>query len=71
MKRTPWFAGTVKPARPGVYERRFASGAIRFARWTGREWRVSAETVFTAHTQRLATALQTAPRWRGLAERPA
>jgi hypothetical protein len=35
---TPWFPGTVKPARPGVYERTDHDEMWDFARWDGRRW---------------------------------
>jgi len=72
MKRTPWFAGTVKPARPGVYERRFGFGeAIRYATWTGSQWCLSAGSILRARERVGVSGLQDAPEWRGLAERPA
>lgn len=38
MKKTPWFSAEVRPVRRGVYERRFPSGTIKFAKWDGRKW---------------------------------
>lgn len=36
---TPWFDGTVKPARPGVYERLSEEDELHdFSRWDGRRW---------------------------------
>ena len=39
MTRTPWFPGTVKPVRVGLYEARFlGSGVIYVDWWNGEQW---------------------------------
>ena len=44
MKLTPWFRGTVKPVRKGVYERDFSgtyAGYLRrpnYCYWNGKFW---------------------------------
>ena len=34
---TPWFKGTVKPVRIGVYQRKFC-GRVCYSYWTGSFW---------------------------------
>ena len=70
MKLTPFFAGYVKPARPGVYERMSENtGMMYYSRWNGHTWfslnenvRVAADSPFISSYQRL--------KWRGLAKKP-
>lgn len=38
MKKTPWFPGHVKPARVGVYERKWPDGERVWSVWNGRHW---------------------------------
>lgn len=38
MKLTPWFPGTVKPVRVGVYERKFPNGWRSYNYWNGKAW---------------------------------
>jgi hypothetical protein len=39
-KFTPWFPQTVRPARPGVYQREmdYYINGIGYAKWDGRQW---------------------------------
>lgn len=37
MKTTPWFKGTVKPVRKGVFERKYKHGAYK-CYWDGKKW---------------------------------
>lgn len=68
---TPWFNGTIKPARPGVYERDYgASGAPWFAEWTGVQWLSPASTPRRASKQVTAAFTQWGIPWRGLAQEP-
>lgn len=64
---TPWFDGSEKPARPGVYERDLAYG---YAKWTGHQWLRTRPTVAEAEAQFEASLFQGAARWRGLARPP-
>jgi hypothetical protein len=68
LKRTPWFSHGVKPLRPGVYERRYASGAILFSEWTGHNWLFAAATSSEAVKRRDVSYATVA--WRGLVEKP-
>jgi hypothetical protein len=71
MKLTPWFDGSVKPVRPGVYERAFGPDAPpRYAEWTGWQWLESRGTVRSAPRSLKVSATQSAAGWRGLAEEP-
>ena len=38
MKLTPWFPGTVKPVRAGVYERDYGRGWRSYNYWNGEKW---------------------------------
>jgi hypothetical protein len=67
-KKTPWFDGSVKPVRLGVYQRRYVGGA-RYARWTGRYWCLPWRRVATAAQDTAASFFERLP-WRGLAEEP-
>jgi hypothetical protein len=71
QKRTPWFPGKVKPARPGVYERMFESGHSYFALWTGRKWMVSYFSPARAAAEDMPSPLQEAASWRGLTQQAA
>lgn len=43
LKVTPWYPGTVKPVRAGLYERIVqGSSSINRDRWTGTMWRFHA-----------------------------
>ena len=70
-KLTPWFKGHVKPARPGVYERRFHKGSpfTHYSRWDGKTWRGrSSRPIGVAKTRE--SAIWVALEWRGLASDP-
>jgi len=73
MKLTPWFPGTVKPARPGVYQREFPTFVL-FAEWTGRRWLAGRFTARCARVMCVVSNQQPSDpdctRWRGLAEEP-
>jgi len=74
MNRTPWFSGAVKPARPGVYERKDPDNPeeIVYARWTGFEWKEFWVTAEDATRDCAASCWQVGPHsleWRGLTER--
>lgn len=68
MKRTPWFSGDVKPARPGVYEREYLFAGVKFCLWSGREWKRPAETAAVAGTNR-RRSFQQELYWRGLTKK--
>ena len=38
MKLTPWFPGTVKPVRVGVYEREYRCSRRIYNYWNGKTW---------------------------------
>jgi hypothetical protein len=68
LPRTPWFSNGHKPTRPGVYERRYASGSILFAEWTGHNWLMRHYWPHTAARERMVSSAVAS--WRGLAEEP-
>ena len=64
---TPWFAGTVKPARPGVYQRRGGNNAHTYSLWDGARWCFSAERADEAALNIGWPSLAQHKPWRGLA----
>jgi hypothetical protein len=69
-KLTPWFPGTVKPARVGVYERKHAEGVYAWSRWSGKYWIATAWLrAENANARRGKSGYQALP-WRGLASDP-
>jgi phosphotransferase system HPr (HPr) family protein len=60
---TPWFDGSAKPARVGVYRRRSPGGP--FSLWDGAAWRADAATPAAASQRTSSSAHQQAP-WCGL-----
>ena len=69
-KHTPWFPGSVKPARVGVYQRILDDpSAIYYSLWDGYIWRWSAIDPDTAAKKADISAWLCAT-WRGLAQDP-
>ena len=72
-KKTPWFDGSVKPVRVGVYQRRYSNGLILYSLWDGARWMLNAETANeaagTGARWKDASPHQFIP-WRGLASDP-
>lgn len=64
---TPWFDGSVKPARPGVYQRKYPTGPA-YCQWNGSSWCTGSARVEWAMSGTISP-LQ-GLRWRGLAEQP-
>ena len=72
-RKTGWFSGTVKPARPGVYECDWAEmdesgveGGLWFNEWTGRAWRWGSTTPTRAKRNGEREIEFVPARWRGL-----
>jgi hypothetical protein len=71
-KLTPWFDGSVRPARRGVYEIKYQMGMtfIGHSRWDGRQWCYrtveGVEQAALQHKKALGPILK----WRGLAAKP-
>ncbi len=66
---TPWFPGDVKPARKGVYERKYphtTTLVATFCLWNGRRWFFGNGTLGDAGYEVMPSAAQSLP-WRGLA----
>jgi len=65
MKLTPWFPGTVKPVRVGVYQRDYGKhGGTVYCYFDGIMWHVtSAELRFTS---KAARSLSQYMPWRGV-----
>ena len=68
-KLTPWFPGSVKPARKGVYERKDGINLRCYAKWNGSKWMSYKWTVLEADVSTYET-LWPNLKWRGLAEKP-
>lgn len=76
-KKTPWFPGTVKPVRKGVYQRSYTGETrhrkdLRFNYWDGKSWRFPAyspEVAADFSEGWLKSGFQGLP-WRGLASDP-
>jgi hypothetical protein len=62
---TPWFPASVKPARPGVYERLTSWRDNVFALWNGEHWLMYTPTPETASRQTSKSAHQDFA-WRGI-----
>ena len=56
---TPWYPGSVRPERQGIYQRAFPSGSVQQAHWDGFEWRIRLRGEWCK------SSLQELP-WRGL-----
>lgn len=73
QKLTPWFDGSVKPSRIGVYMQKDAFGARDgFQHWDGKLWRGWGHTISEARRLKdleIDFKHQNDP-WRGLAEDP-
>ncbi len=67
MKLTPWYPGTIKPVRVGVYERRYPDGATLYSLWDGVQWYWAWDTAALASREYKYTYTQTIP-WRGVAK---
>lgn len=68
---TPPFPGNVRPARPGLYERRILDVATRLAYWTGARWTIGSQPDDLPSTFQpgdAGAARETS--WRDLAEPP-
>lgn len=68
-KLTPWFSGSVKPSRDGVYERDHISWGLCYSRFYNGSWRFPAATPEQAAEQSSDSGRQREP-WRGLAAKP-
>lgn len=64
MKRTPWFDGSQKPVRDGVYERQFTNGP-HFARYANGLWYLSGTKFGYAKITTSVSIFQDIP-WRGV-----
>ena len=74
-KLTPWFPGSVKPVRPGVYEAEWREGKAlsggRYFNYWADSWCWGDDTPDSPHRCVMPAALQgEVKRWRGLAEEP-
>lgn len=69
MKETPWYPGSIKPVRDGVYKRRFTPvmSAV-FSKFKGGRWHFFSETPKGAARVPGVSACQNED-WCGLAEK--
>lgn len=68
-KLTPWFSGDVKPARKGVYLRKYMAGDA-YSRWDGKAW-MRGSWEHDLAKKMCAFSLNQHLQWRGLASPPA
>lgn len=69
---TPWFPGSVNPARPGVYQVVIGLTIMRFAFWDGSNWRGFASPTPAQANQPTGPVWRLQPTcWRGLSADPA
>jgi hypothetical protein len=68
---TPWFPGDVKPARAGVYERKYGTFYEErgYSRWDGRHWYFRNSRINSAAIDP-AISINQSRQWRGLAHPP-
>ena len=67
MKLTPWFPGTVKPVRVGVYERDYnPSPTSNYCYWNGEEWSTREQTPKKALEEFFVPSLYQDLPWRGV-----
>ena len=68
MKLTPWFPGTVKPVRVGVYERDYDTPLPHYCYWNGKWWcRLSFDPDDAMNQKGVKSVYETLP-WRGVAK---
>lgn len=68
---SPWFPGTVAPARPGVYQRDYPARIFDlYCRWDGQQWFDAKLSIEAAARSSVSSAYQcsgpAALPWRGL-----
>lgn len=68
-KLTPWLDGDVRPAKVGVYRRKYHSGRKHYSLWNGARWNVGCTTVKQAAEVGCGSSFQRLP-WCGLAQDP-
>ena len=68
LKLTPWFDGSIKPVRAGVYETSY--GRSGYAYFDGKRWGWVNATVEQASKDQDTNGAFQRKRWRGLAEDP-
>jgi hypothetical protein len=66
---TPWFPGSMVPARVGVYQRDIFKDSTSYSRWDGQDWYAYSGNPSAAALMQTVSAIHSA-RWRGLAEQP-
>lgn len=66
MKKTLWFDPTIKPVRPGVYERKMPFRGPSFSFWNGRYWGLSCALVSEAVNAATVKSGYQFQDWRGV-----
>ena len=68
MKLTPWFPGTVKPVRVGVYERQYSlmRSERLYCHWDGKVWSTWARTPRVALKDAFMSSMFQNLPWRGV-----
>ena len=65
-KYTPWFAGTIKPVREGVYQRKISNIVKCYCYWDGEQWFLGSKSFYLAYLEPMLSINQDGFEWRGL-----
>ena len=65
-KYTPWFPGTMKPVREGVYQRKVSNVVKCYSYWDGEQWFLGAKTPHLAEIEPMLSMNQNRFMWRGI-----
>jgi len=65
-KYTPWFPGTMKPVREGVYQRKVSNVVKCYSYWDGEQWFLGAKTPHLAEIEPMLSMNQNRFMWRGV-----
>lgn len=69
-KYTEYFPGHIRPARSGVYERKFAGDGRFLSNWNGYFWGCNKISAAAAYLVRDVKSFDQNIPWRGLAKEP-
>ena len=69
-KETPWFPGSVRPVRVGIYKRRWNIGVVYYSFWNGYFWGLSSVFPIFAVRDKKESSPNQSIAWRGLAREP-
>lgn len=74
LRLTPWFDGTIKPLRNGIYQRHYDINSgepkVLYCKFKNGVWWVNSKTPEEALKALMESPFQDSIPWRGLAENP-